>query len=293
MSSRPQCQVTCVWVTCRQLGSARRGQNRIVFDLDDSPAVSQLYSRLKGTYFRMAWIRRSYLSPQSTMAIGKRSNGIKGACGAVAAASNRPRNDSPVRTAILNHLRRYTGCSHAIPRRWRERSKSWSVAASHSLTNWRTNIPRSAPTPRSARKETLEHLTWEGAAWRYPEGLPDDVVQTLRHGSSTSSRSFARYAPYFLTVHSIVRFARSADILCTRAAEAPRIALSATSWAGYQPRSIQHRNDLLFERFVSEERHTSRRTSTSISWNMTAAAKSSCSGSSTSTAGITPPSARP
>ena len=110
MSSRPQCQPTCVWVSCRKLGSARRGQNRIVFDLDDSPAVSQLYSRLKGTYFRMAWIRRSYLSPQSTMAIGKLSNGIKGASGAVAAASNRPRNDFPVWP--------YSNSSICTSRRW-------------------------------------------------------------------------------------------------------------------------------------------------------------------------------
>ena len=38
------------------------------------------------------------------------------------------------------------------------------------------------------------------------------MVQTLRHELDLIEK--LRYAPYFLTVHSIVRFARSKDILC-------------------------------------------------------------------------------
>ena len=47
---------------------------------------------------------------------------------------------------------------------------------------------------------------------RYPENLPPDVGQQLRH----ELRLIAdlEYAPYFLTVNSIVRFARSQGILC-------------------------------------------------------------------------------
>src|ERR1700678_1524089 len=41
--------------------------------------------------------------------------------------------------------------------------------------------PEERADPSLTPQQTLEKLTWEGAAWRYPEGLPDEVVQTLRH----------------------------------------------------------------------------------------------------------------
>jgi error-prone DNA polymerase len=95
----------------------------------------------------------------------------------------------------------------------------------------------------------LEKLTWEGAAWRYPEGLPDDVAQTLCHELGLIEK--LRYAPYFLTVYSIVRFARSKDILCQGRGSA---ANSAVCYVLGITSIDPARNDLLFERFVSEER---------------------------------------
>jgi error-prone DNA polymerase len=56
-------------------------------------------------------------------------------------------------------------------------------------------------------QERLEKLTWEGAAQRYPDGPPDNVAMQLRHELNLIER--VQYAPYFLTVDSIVRFARS------------------------------------------------------------------------------------
>src|SRR6266849_7731031 len=61
-------------------------------------------------------------------------------------------------------------------------------------------------------QEALGKLTWEGAAKRYPEGVPDNVVATLKHELQLIEN--LDYAPYFLTVNAIVRFARSQDILC-------------------------------------------------------------------------------
>ena len=61
-------------------------------------------------------------------------------------------------------------------------------------------------------QERLEKLTWEGAAQRYPDGLPDNVAMQLRHELNLIERM--EYAPYFLTVELIVRFARSKGILC-------------------------------------------------------------------------------
>ena len=119
-----------------------------------------------------------------------------------------------------------------------------------SLDELAYQYPEERADPSLTPQETLESLTWEGAAWRYPEGLPDDVVQTLRHELDLIEK--LRYAPYFLTVHSIVRFARSKDILCQGRGSA---ANSAVCYVLGITSIDPARNDLLFERFVSEERH--------------------------------------
>jgi DNA polymerase III alpha subunit len=41
--------------------------------------------------------------------------------------------------------------------------------------------PEEGADPTLTPQATLEQLTWEGAAQRYPEGLPDDVRATLKH----------------------------------------------------------------------------------------------------------------
>jgi error-prone DNA polymerase len=98
-------------------------------------------------------------------------------------------------------------------------------------------------------QQALEKLTWEGAAERYPEGLPDKVSATLKHELRLIET--LRYAPYFLTVNAIVRFARSQDILCQGRGSA---ANSAVCYVLGITSIDPERNDLLFERFVSEER---------------------------------------
>ena len=109
--------------------------------------------------------------------------------------------------------------------------------------------PEEATMPGLTPQAALEHLTWEGARERYPEGVPDKIVATLRHELQLIAR--LRYAPYFLTVNSIVRFARSRDILCQGRGSA---ANSAVCFVLGITSIDPDRNDLLFERFVSEER---------------------------------------
>ena len=118
-----------------------------------------------------------------------------------------------------------------------------------SLDELAYQYPEERADPSLTPQQTLEKLTWEGAAWRYPEGLPDDVAQTLRHELRLIEK--LNYAPYFLTVHSIVRFARSKDILCQGRGSA---ANSAVCYVLGITSIDPARNDLLFERFVSEER---------------------------------------
>jgi len=98
-------------------------------------------------------------------------------------------------------------------------------------------------------QRTLAELTWEGAKRRYPEGVPAKVVKLLKHELGLIEA--LGYAPYFLTVNSIVRFARSQDILCQGRGSA---ANSAVCYVLGITSIDPERNDLLFERFVSQER---------------------------------------
>ncbi|SDH22192.1 error-prone DNA polymerase [Pelagibacterium luteolum] len=110
--------------------------------------------------------------------------------------------------------------------------------------------PEERDDPELTPQETLEKLTWECASVRYPEGVPDEVVATLRHELTLIGK--LNYAPYFLTVNNIVRYARSQDILCQGRGSA---ANSAVCFVLGITAIDPGRNDLLFERFVSEERH--------------------------------------
>ncbi|MFC3727066.1 error-prone DNA polymerase [Neoaquamicrobium sediminum] len=103
--------------------------------------------------------------------------------------------------------------------------------------------------PDLTPQQALEKLTWEGAAERYPEGLPDKVRGNLHHELRLIEK--LEYAPYFLTVNAIVRFARSKGILCQgRGSAANSSVCFVLGVTSVDP----DRNDLLFERFVSEER---------------------------------------
>jgi error-prone DNA polymerase len=118
-----------------------------------------------------------------------------------------------------------------------------------SLDELAYQYPEERTMPGFTPQQALEHLTWEGAAQKFPEGVPEDVAATLRHELGLIER--LEYAPYFLTVNSIVRFARSQDILCQGRGSA---ANSAVCYVLGITAIDPSRNDLLFERFVSEER---------------------------------------
>ena len=109
--------------------------------------------------------------------------------------------------------------------------------------------PEERTMPGLTPQQALEKLTWEGVAERYPEGLPDEVRPKIEHELRLIER--LDYAPYFLTVNSIVRFARSKNILCQGRGSA---ANSAVCYVLGITSIDPERNDLLFERFVSEER---------------------------------------
>jgi error-prone DNA polymerase len=136
--------------------------------------------------------------------------------------------------------------------RWPEalaRTREIAGRCRFSLDELRYQYPEERDDPALTPQETLERLTWEGATSRYPEGVPDEVTVVLKHELALIGK--LDYAPYFLTVNSIVRFARSRGILCQGRGSA---ANSAVCYVLGITAIDPGRNDLLFERFVSEER---------------------------------------
>jgi error-prone DNA polymerase len=96
----------------------------------------------------------------------------------------------------------------------------------------------------------LEAFALSGAKARYPEGVPERTREALTHELALIAS--LDYAPYFLTVHDIVRFARSRGILCQGRGSA---ANSAVCFCLGITEVDPARFDLLFERFVSPERN--------------------------------------
>ena len=118
-----------------------------------------------------------------------------------------------------------------------------------SLEELTYQYPEEALIPGLTPQQALAKLAWEGAAERYENDVPEEVIASLKHELALIER--LEYAPYFLTVNSIVRFARSQDILCQGRGSA---ANSAVCYVLGITAIDPGRNDLLFERFVSEER---------------------------------------
>jgi error-prone DNA polymerase len=95
----------------------------------------------------------------------------------------------------------------------------------------------------------LADLAWQGAGWRYPEGVPDEVAATIRK----ELRLIAErdYPHYFLTVHDVVRWARAEGILCQgRGSAANSVVCYCLGITAVDPVG----QSLLFERFISAER---------------------------------------
>ncbi|MGH7156111.1 MAG: error-prone DNA polymerase, partial [Acetobacteraceae bacterium] len=118
-----------------------------------------------------------------------------------------------------------------------------------SLDELRYQYPNEVEDPALTSQQTLERLTWLGATGRYPDGVPEDVAAQLRHELRLIAE--LAYAPYFLTVNNIVRYARSRGILCQGRGSA---ANSAVCYVLGITSIDPVRSNLLFERFVSAER---------------------------------------
>ena len=122
-------------------------------------------------------------------------------------------------------------------------------ACSFSLSELSYEYPEEIiPNGRSVMDELI-YQTWQGAERRYPDGIPNEVNNYLKKELALITK--LNYAPYFLTVFDIVRFARSRNILCQGRGSA---ANSAVCYCLDITAVDPARSSPLFERFVSEAR---------------------------------------
>ncbi|KAA3451344.1 error-prone DNA polymerase [Mesorhizobium sp. SARCC-RB16n] len=119
-----------------------------------------------------------------------------------------------------------------------------------SLSDLQYNYPDEPTESGLGPQAELERLAREGAARRFPGGVPASVIKRIQEELALIER--LNYARYFLTVHDIIKFARGEGILCQgRGSAANSIICFCIGITEVGPDKI----DTLFERFISEERN--------------------------------------
>jgi len=99
-------------------------------------------------------------------------------------------------------------------------------------------------------QEELTHLAWDGARHYYGEDIPEKVSQAIRHELAFIEER--NYAPFFLTVYDLCRFAREQKILYQgRGSAANSTICYCLQITFVNPTKF----DLLFERFMSAARN--------------------------------------
>ncbi len=117
------------------------------------------------------------------------------------------------------------------------------------LKDIREQYPDEPVPPGKTAMQHLTDLTWKGAAWRYPNGVSAKVTAQIQEELRLIEKM--DYPNYFITVHDIVREARSMGILCQgRGSAANSSVCFCLGVTAIDP--TEHR--LLFTRFISENR---------------------------------------
>jgi error-prone DNA polymerase len=148
------------------------------------------------------------------------------------------------------HLRSRLRLAALYRAQWLEATLEVAGRCAFSLAELRYEYPREIVPDGHTPASWLRCLTEEGAARRFPAGVPPAVRATLEHELALIAQ--LRYEPYFLTVADIVAWARAQGILCQGRGSA---ANSAVCYCLHVTEVDPARTSLLFERFISAERN--------------------------------------
>ena len=130
-----------------------------------------------------------------------------------------------------------------------EEIRRFTAPVTFSLGELQYHYPDEPVPPGKTPQQHLADETWKGAAKRYPDGIPE-MVRDLLNKELTLIATLG-YAPYFLTVHDIVTYAQSQNILCQGRGSS---ANSAVCYCLHITAVDPTNGNALFERFLSAER---------------------------------------
>jgi error-prone DNA polymerase len=125
-----------------------------------------------------------------------------------------------------------------------------AARAHFSLDELRYEYPRELVPAGATPASHLRALTEAGAAKRWPAGVPPPMRRQIEHELALIAD--LSYESYFLTVHDIVDYARSQQILCQgRGSAANSVVCFCLGVTEVDPTRMQ----MLVERFISRERN--------------------------------------
>src|SRR5689334_2316543 len=150
---------------------------------------------------------------------------------------------------------RYLKPAHEMARLFRDLPEAiaetmrFAGRISFSIDQLKYQYPDEPVPPGKTAQQHLEDLTWAGVDTYFGGDIDDTLRATLNKELALIAE--LKYAHYFLTVHDIVRYARSQGILCQGRGSAANSAVCyVLGITSVDPTKV----DLLFERFISKER---------------------------------------
>jgi error-prone DNA polymerase len=148
------------------------------------------------------------------------------------------------------HLRLLSRLARIYPPELLEETVRVAERCRFSLEELRYEYPEELVPDGETPASWLRKLAEEGLHRRFPVGASQKIRDLMERELSLIAE--LRYEPFFLTVHDIVRYARSRDILCQGRGSA---ANSAVCYALGITEVNPAKQELLFERFISKERN--------------------------------------
>ncbi|MEX0914896.1 MAG: error-prone DNA polymerase, partial [Wenzhouxiangellaceae bacterium] len=147
------------------------------------------------------------------------------------------------------HLRPLDTLARLYPVAWLAESLRLAEACSFDPGALQYRYPAELVPKPYTPSRWLRHLALDGMHKRFPEGPPDSVRKLVARELDLIEQMGVE--AFFLTVHDIVRFARSRGILCQGRGSA---ANSAVCYCLHITEVDPAHQQLLFERFISKER---------------------------------------
>lgn len=123
-------------------------------------------------------------------------------------------------------------------------------ACQFSLSSLKYEYPEEITSEGRSPQEELRMLSLQGAKKHYGDEIPEKITASIAYELNFIEEM--NYAPYFLTVYDIVRFAREKHILCQgRGSAANSTVCYCLGITSVDPTKFE----LLFERFISSARN--------------------------------------